>query len=74
MEYVNNYDYLEHVVQGRHVLSYLSIEYKGGFLETGFSFHFLSCYGNLVGNFYIVAIFLHLSSTFYLISTKSITV
>ena len=74
MEYVNNYDYLEHVVQGRHVLSYLSIEYRVGFLETGFRFHVLGCYENLVGNLYIVAFFLHLSSIFCLISTKSITV
>ena len=35
VEYVNYYDYLEHVVQCRHVLSYLSSEYRGGLLETG---------------------------------------
>ena len=57
MEYVNDYDYLEHVVQCRHVLSYLSSENRGGFLETGFKFHFFGCHGNLVSNLYIDAFF-----------------
>ena len=57
VEYVNDYDYLEHVVQCRHVLSYLSSEYRGGFLATGFRFHFFGCHGNLVSNLYIVAFF-----------------
>ena len=33
MDYVNDYDYQEHVVQSRHVLSYLSREYMGGLLR-----------------------------------------
>ena len=57
MDYVNDYDYQEHVVQSRHVVSYLSREYRGGFLETGFRFNFFGCHGNLVSNLYIVAFF-----------------